>query len=147
MTDVLRTTLLAIAIAMAAPAAAFATEPVAQGARQPIDGQSRHGMEEIRLAITEALPAVDAGRLDAAGFARLADRIADHAQQMAANSRLPAELKAPFVAYLERLKQAAAELKAKGSGAMSEVVALLDEYGRVFEHAGWPEKVAESSRR
>lgn len=149
MTDVIRASVLAAAIAVATPAMAFAeTAPQTQGqARLPVEGEVRHGMGEIRDMVTAALPDISSGRLDAAGYARLADGISDRIQKMVSGSRLPAELKAELQTYMAELRQSAEHLREHGADAAGEVIASLEKYGRTFEHAGWPAKFTGEDRR
>lgn len=142
MSDFARAALVALALALNFPTVAMAadtndTAAPTQAAKLPIDGEVRHGMLEIHQLVTEALPSIKSGALDPSGYSHLADGIAAHVEQLAANSRLPADLKTRLKAELLPLVTAAQSLKTKGEMAATAIVSSLDHYGQVFDHPGW----------
>lgn len=109
------------------------------GRKWPTDGAVRHGMSEIRAVIAEALPQAHAGRLDAAGFARAADRVSAEIEAITANCKLPAEVDAQLHLVLADLIDGA-DLMKKASTPVDGVVKVLgglEAYGKHFAHPGW----------
>jgi hypothetical protein len=127
---------------LAVPAVAFsaAAAPVAeaaQPAKLPTDGEVRHAMSEVRQRLTEALPDLRSGNLDAAGRARLADGIGDQLQKVSANTRLPADVRARLAQVVTSLHTATVTLRNQGADGVAPMLAALDTYGRTFDHPGW----------
>lgn len=109
------------------------------GRKWPTDGAVRHGMSEIRSVIAEALPQAHSGRLDAAGFARAADRVSAEIEAITTNCKLPAEIDAQLHLVLADIIDGA-DLMKKASKPVDGVVKILgglDAYEKHFDHPGW----------
>lgn len=109
------------------------------GRKWPTDGALRHGMSEIQAVIAEALPQAHSGRLDAAGYARVADQVSAQIESITANCKLPAEVDAQLHLVLAEIIDGAAHMR-KGEEPVDGVVKILggmDAYGKHFDHPGW----------
>lgn len=109
------------------------------GRKWPTDGALRHGMTEIRAVMAETLPQAHAGRLDAAGYARAADRVSAQIESIAANCKLPADVDAQLHLVLADLIDGADRMKAgaKPVDGVVKILGGLDAYGKHFDHPGW----------
>ncbi len=109
------------------------------GRKWPTDGGLRHGMSEIREVIAEALPQAHSGRLDPAGYGRVADRVSAQIEYITANCKLPAEVDAQLHLVLAEIIDGADHMR-KGRDpvdGMVKVLGGLDAYGKYFDHPGW----------
>lgn len=133
----LATLLLASPVGVPAAHAAGAAVEGETSGKLPTDGEVRHAMFEIRDLVAAALPAIRDGKFGAEDFRRLGDGISDHLQQVAANNRLPTDVRAKLIAILAPLDAAARNLKVEGERSLAAVLAALEDYGRAVDHSGW----------
>lgn len=109
------------------------------GRKWPTDGALRHGMSEIRAVIAEALPKAHSGRLDAAGYVRVADRVSAQIESITANCKLPEDVDAQLHLVLAEIIDGTDHMRKGGEPVegVVKVLGALDAYGKHFDHPGW----------
>jgi len=140
--------LMALGLALA-PLGAVAAEPHAHaatveiklddGKKWPTDAVLRRGMEEIRLAMADAVTPIHRNEFSPAAYAALAARVQAQVDDVVANCQLPEEADQQLHIVLEQILDGIAAMKsetARPQGAV-KLVQALDLYGTHFEHAGW----------
>lgn len=140
----------AIAVLLAAPAPASAQHE--HGATPPqvdvhasfrADAPLSREMAKIRVAFATHISAIEAGRLDAAGYAVLGGEVQTRVNTIIRECRLPAEADAVLHGYIgrmltdaARMRQADLDLTARRAAAL-DVVKIYNEYGRRFVDPAW----------
>ncbi|HLU77706.1 MAG TPA: hypothetical protein VKZ48_07380 [Burkholderiales bacterium] len=110
-----------------------------EGRKWPTDAPLRQGMGNMQAAMSQALPQIHHGKLDAAGYAALAARLEREMAYVVANCKLDPDADAQLHLVLAQLGAGLEQMKAGGdrrAGAVS-VVDALDAYGTHFDHPGW----------
>ena len=103
------------------------------------DAPLRAGMDGIAKAVATAAQARATGSFDASGAQALAATVDERFQYMLANCKLEPEADVALHALLAQLVAAAEAAKADPASAdgVPRMQALLAEYPRYFNHAGW----------
>ncbi|HEX6828528.1 MAG TPA: hypothetical protein VF104_06075 [Burkholderiales bacterium] len=113
-----------------------------QGRKWPTDEPLRQGMEQIRGATQELLPAVQDGRAKATQYRELASTVQKEVAYMIANCRLAPDADAMLHRVIAELLAGADAMQGKARGVSPRAGALkvalaLDGYGSHFDHPGW----------
>jgi len=124
------------------PGAAPAKLSLNQGRKWATDEALRRGMENIRSAVDQSLPAIHENKLSAAKYADLAKRIDGEVAGIVANCKLEPAADAQLHLVIAEILQGVEAMegktrKAKRQAGAVQVVAALDQYGQFFEHGGW----------
>lgn len=103
------------------------------------DAPLREGMQNIRVAVTEAQQANKQDHLDATQVQTLVTAIEDNTLFMVQNCSLEPKADANLHILLGRLSAAATAIKAdsKSVNGLPEILEVLDIYPRYFSHPGW----------
>ncbi|MCE5233536.1 MAG: hypothetical protein ABFC67_10585 [Mizugakiibacter sp.] len=147
---------LALLLAAALPAlaqheheshAAYATHAdaasAATRARFKADAPLSREMAAIRAAFEAQLPAIHAGRLDAAGYAALGAEVETRVATMIRECRLPQDADATLHGYIGRMLAAAGRLKRADLDATAhrdaalETISAYNDYGVRFIDPAW----------
>ena len=109
------------------------------GRQWPSDAALRKGMTRLRGAMAAALPAIDADRLPAAGFATLADQAQAQVDYVTANCMLPEAADAQLHLVLAQILDGINAMKGEGDrmAGAAAIVRALNAYGEAFDHPGW----------
>lgn len=112
------------------------------GKKWTTDTALRDGMNAMRAAIAPQLPAIHHGKLDEAGYAKLAGSLEQSLMGIFAGCKLsPAadvqlhNLLVPMHAEIGRMKDGATVTERRQAAVA--VIDGLSAYGRFFEHPGW----------
>lgn len=106
------------------------------------DASLRHGMEQIRGALAEELPALRSGNATPERMAALAARVNGAVAGMIQNCKLDARTDAMAHLVLAEIMAGAdalahAKSVTAGSAGAERIVKALDNYQTYFEHPGW----------
>ncbi|MFO1384699.1 MAG: hypothetical protein U1F55_00660 [Chitinivorax sp.] len=110
------------------------------GKQWPTDQPLRDGMAAMRQSLAAQLPAINAGKLDKPGYAKLGQQIEAQVGKIVANCKLDPRTDAMLHPLLADLLSGAAAMQGKGGNAAAgaqQVVKALNNYGRYFQHPGW----------
>lgn len=108
------------------------------GRKWQTDAPLRRGMDHMRAAMAEAMPAIHAGKLDRAGHAALATRLENEVAYVVAHCELDPAADAQLHIVLARIGAGIERMKAaQGERGAAAVVQALDAYGQYFDHPGW----------
>lgn len=138
---------LLVAVLLGVLPAAFAKSgrPVQaeSASRFQVDAPLSREMAALRAAFAARLPAIQAGRLDAAGYARLGMEVDARVATIIRECRLPSDADAVLHGYLGRMLGAATRMRnadadpsARHDAAL-EVVAAYNAYGSRFADPAW----------
>lgn len=100
-------------------------------------------MAALRSSFAQQLPAIRAGRLDAAGYATLGTEVETRVTTIVRECRLPPDADAVLHAYIGRMLTAAGQMRDAGLDpaahrkAALEVIATYNEYGSRFVDSAW----------
>jgi len=113
-----------------------------QGRKWPTDASLRQGMDHIRDAMEEPMPAIYAGKADFAQFEIRARRVNEQIAFMVQNCKLDKETDAMLHLVLAEIISGAEALEGKNKdldrrGGAMLVVHALENYARYFDHPGW----------
>lgn len=141
--------------AVASPAAVRASEPahghdghatvktLNPGEKWPTDDVLRQGMDSIRVAVAARQQDIDAGRLDAQGYQRLADVVDQNTATIVKNCKLSKDADTAFHSTVlsplladSQLMRSSPKIEVKRVAAMG-VAQTLRNYGQYFQHPGW----------
>ncbi len=109
------------------------------GKKWQTDDVLRHGMSEIRAAMSESLTPIHQNTFTSTQYDALAARIQAQIDYVVGNCKLPEEADQQLHLVLEQIIDGVAELKAttdRDQGAV-KIVQALAQYGEYFDHAGW----------
>jgi hypothetical protein len=111
------------------------------GKRWTTDAPLRLRMNEIRALVAPKLPAVHAGTLPAADYAKLGADVEGKVAAIVAECKLPPAADAMLHLVVADLVAGADVMQGKAPGNAAEgahrVVTAANAYGRYFDHAGW----------
>lgn len=110
------------------------------GKQWATDQPLREGMAAMRQLLAPQLPAINAGKLDKAGYAKLGQQIEAQVGKIVANCKLDQRTDAMLHPLLADLLSGAAAMQGKGGSAAAgaqQAVKALNNYGRYFQHPGW----------
>ena len=100
-------------------------------------------MAAIRTTFAAQLPAIRAGRLDAAGYASLGKEVEARVATIVRECRLPTDADTVLHGFIGRMLAAASRMRQADLGpaahhkAALEVIAAYNEYGGRFRDAAW----------
>lgn len=127
----------------AAPAAHVDALAAATRARFQADAPLSREMAAIRAAFQAQLPAIHAGRLDAAGYAALGAEVETRIATMIRECRLPEDADAALHGYIGRMLAAAGRMKRADLDATAhrdaalEAISAYNDYGGRFVDPAW----------
>lgn len=103
------------------------------------DAALRHGMLEIRAAVTMLTPAFEAGQLNQAQAQQLSEAVHGSVNTMIEQCVLAPEADANLHSILAELLKGTAALEAAPLSAdgLPVLQGALETYGHYFDHAGW----------
>ena len=112
------------------------------GRKWDTDAPLRQGMTSIRSAVESALPAVHAGILPDAAYARLGETVEGQIGYIVRNCKLDPEADAVLHRVIAELSVGADIVTGKAAAAsrsegVTHLVKGLDSYGSYFSHPGW----------
>lgn len=112
------------------------------GKKWTIDAPMREGMTGIRDAIAADRQSVHAGKMSAAKYDALAQKIDNQVAYMVQNCKLPPEADANLHRVLAEIMEGSELIKGRDKKAgrragVEKVVVALDAYNRHFDHPGW----------
>ena len=152
----------AIAFALGCAGPGLAAEPHAHGDKAVVaklqlnhgkkwqtDEALRRGMNEIRVAMTEALTPIHENAFTPAQYDALAARTQAQIDYVVSNCKLPEAADQQLHIVLEQIIDGVAGMKAatgRDHGA-AKIVHGLAQYGDYFNHAGWRPVVAPTRRK
>ncbi|HSD61428.1 MAG TPA: hypothetical protein VLC55_11300 [Burkholderiales bacterium] len=119
-----------------------ATLTLDQGRKWPTDEPLRQGMERMRAAMAQALPAIHADTTKAPQYRSLAGPVQKEVAYIVANCHLAPDADAMLHQLIAELLAGADAMQGKAKGVTPregaiKVVQALDDYGRYFDHPGW----------
>jgi len=118
-----------------------ATLALDHGKQWPTDAPLRSGMDTLRAAFAEKLPAIHVGELSAAEYKALGEKTAQEVGTIVAQCKLKPDADAMLHIVIGELMSGADIMMGKADGAPREgahkAVMALDNYGRYFDHPGW----------
>lgn len=105
------------------------------------DAPLREGMETLRAAFAEKLPAIHANKLSAAEYRALGEMTTREVATIVAQCKLKPEADAVLHVIVAELLSGADIMQGKAEGApragAHKAVMALDNYGRYFDHPDW----------
>lgn len=111
------------------------------GQKWATDDNLRQGMSRIRDALTEELPAIQAGKATAEQYRALVQKTNDQITFMVRNCKLDPQADAMLHLLLADIIAGADAMRGKnGSEARKgaeKIAHALDDYGAYFDHPGW----------
>jgi hypothetical protein len=112
------------------------------GKKWPTDAPLRQGMTQIRDSLQATLPAIHAGKLDNAGYQRLAGKVNADIGHIVQNCKLEPDADAMLHLVLADVISGAEIMEGKQAGTAREqgairIVAALNNYGAYFDHPNW----------
>lgn len=109
------------------------------GAQWETDEALRHGMLEIRAAVTMLTPAFESGQLNQTQAHQLSEAVHGSVNTMIEQCKLSAEADANLHSILAELLKGSAALEAAplSSAGLPVLQGALETYGHYFNHAGW----------
>ncbi len=112
------------------------------GKQWPTDEALRTGMTSIRQLIEPQLGAIHAGKLTAAQYAELAQKVEGQVGYIVANCKLEPNADAMLHLVIADIgggvdAMAGKNAKVRPAQGAGQVVTALNEYGRYFNHPGW----------
>ena len=110
---------------------------LAEGERWPTDAPLRAAMNRIEIAVGEAEPAYDNGKLEASAAQSLAAKIDTDVRYMIENCKLAPEPDAALHVLIARMMSAATALQANPNSpeGVPELAAVVRDYRMTFDHA------------
>ena len=111
------------------------------GKQWPTDAPLRSGMDTLRAAFAEKLPAIHRGELSTAEYQALGEKTAHEVGTIIAHCKLKPDADAMLHVVIAELMSGADIMMGKAAGTPREgahkAVMALDNYGRYFEHPDW----------
>ncbi len=112
------------------------------GKQWPTDESLRAGMTNIRQLFEPQLPAIHGGKLTAAQYAELAQKVEGEVGNIVANCKLEPNADAMLHLVIADIgggvdAMAGKNAKVRPAQGAAQVVTALNEYGRYFNHPGW----------
>lgn len=119
-----------------------ATLTLDHGKKWPTDAPLRRGMEGVRGAVAQALPAIHAYKAKPGQYRNLAGTVRKEVADIVSNCHLAPEADAMLHLVIAELLAGADTMEGKTKGVNPRdgalrVVRALDDYGSHFEHPGW----------
>lgn len=134
----------AVSAAQTGPAHEHAAQSITfdHGKQWPTDEALRMGMTRIRQLIEPQLGAIHAGKLTAAQYAELAQKVEGQVGYIVANCKLEPDADAMLHVVIAEIgggvdALAGKNAKVRPAQGAGQVVTALNEYGRYFNHPGW----------
>lgn len=110
-----------------------------KGKKWPTDEALRRGMDNMRGEMSKSLHDIHEGKMDAARYESLAQKLEGEVGYVVANCKLSPDADAQLHVVLARLTEGMEAMKAgshREEGAV-KVVEALNAYGKHFNHPGW----------
>jgi hypothetical protein len=122
--------------------ASSSTLQLDNGKKWATDAPLRQGMESIRAAMVEALPAIHANKLGKAKYKALAQQVNKSVGSMVANCKLGPQADAQLHLIIADLLSGAEAMQAKATQTQRRTGAImvldaLEKYDAYFDHPGW----------
>jgi hypothetical protein len=112
-----------------------------QGKKWTTDAPLRQRMGEIRMLMSDRIPAIHAGKLSAADYQALGVAVEQKVGAIVAECKLPPEADAMLHLIVADLVEGADIMQGKAAGKPADgahkVVLAANAYGRYFDHKGW----------
>lgn len=124
------------------PGARPSTLKLKDGKKWVTDAPLRKGMENIRAAMTAALPAIHANKLSSAKYTELATKVSSEVAGIVASCKLDPQadaqlhlIIADMLSWVEAM-QGKTKTAARQTSAV-KILGALEKYDAYFDHPGW----------
>jgi len=112
------------------------------GKKWATDAPLRKGMENIRAAMTAALPVIHTNKLSSAKYNGLAKKVSKEVTYIVANCKLDPQADAQLHLIIADILSGVEEMQGKTKGTKRQtgavtVLGALEKYDTYFDHPGW----------
>lgn len=124
------------------PGASPSTLKLNDGKKWATDAPLRKGMENIRVAMAAALPAIHTNKLSSAKYNALAQKTSNEVAYIVANCKLDPQADAQLHLIIADMLSGVEAMQGKTKGAKRQtgavtVLGALEKYDTYFDHPGW----------